>query len=624
MQLRGELLAFLLPVQHQRRRADDEAGQLLPALLHGQQVAEHLHSLTQTHIVGQNAAHAVAIQCAQPAVAVPLVFAQGLLQGERRGIFAVPHGVEAAADAPESIVPVEPQAVLPRKRPVQRGRAVERQSGVAVLQLCAGKFQCVVQLVQPFQTVVQPQQTAVPQAVVALFLVQGLQKLPQLLHREGAGVHFQVQHAAVHRHPYRNFRRGGLQVAEGIGLVHLAHGQQGGNALFQQLEKRFLPGNAVMPGLAALGFQIGFQQPLCPVLGAGIPQKIRRHRLAGGYPVLAVQKDRVGRDGKPPVGVQIKLHHRFQRDLVQQQPVGVHDVDPVAQLRQHIAAKGGGIRAGKEQTAPAKSLQHRQHPAAFLPLHPPEGGFAQQISIVQPLHPAERRGTAQLHAALAALHLQADDRQTLFKGIAAHNALGGVKLHKGIQPLAGQRQTARRAFLPAGAHRTLGFKFLPGAHLTAQQPQQLLRIRGKGVPPVHKRQRLAVADAFALLDRIQKLRDAFYQILPPADAVRDPQPQPDTAIVRRKLRFQQSKAGALGGVLGLGLRILPLVALQQQLGLIVGLRLLTPPLAAKQHIQPGAVTVLAGLRVQPGNAPLHPGDALRLFSRGRRVLFRVL
>ena len=379
-----------------------------------------------------------------------------------------------------------------------------------------------------------------------------------------------------------------------------------------------------MPGLAALGFQIGFQQPLCPVLGAGIPQKIRRHRLAGGYPVLAVQKDRVRRDGKPPVGVQIKLHHRFQRDLVQQQPVGVHDVHPVAQLRQHIAAKGGGIRAGKEQTAPAKGLQHRQHPAAFLPLHPPEGGLAQQISIVQPLHPAERRGTAQLHAALAALHLQADDRQALFKGIATHNALGGVKLHKGIQPLAGQRQTARRAFLPAGAHRTLGFKRLPGAHLTAQQPQQLLCIRGKGVPPVHKGQRFPVADAFAPLDRIQKLRDAFYQILPPADAVRDPQPQPDTAIVRRKLRFQQSKAGALGGVLGLGLRILPLVALQQQLGIIVGLRLLAPPLAAEQHIQPGAVAVLAGFGAQACNAPLHPGDALRLFFRGRRVLFRVL
>ena len=141
---------------------------------------------------------------------------------------------------------------------------------------------------------------------------------------------------------------------------------------------------------------------------------------------------------------------------------------------------------------------------------------------------------------------------------------------------------------------------------------------------MHKGQRLPVADAFALLDRIQKLRDAFYQILPPADAVRDPQPQPDTAIVRRKLRFQQSKACTLGGVLGLGLRILPLVALQQQLGLIVGLWLLAPPLAAEQHIQPGAVTVLAGLGAQACHAPLHPGDALRLFFRGGRVLFRIL
>ena len=132
------------------------------------------------------------------------------MQGERRGILAVPHGVEAAADAAKGIVPVEPQTVLPRKRPVQRGGAVERQGGVAVLQLCAGKLQRVVKLVQPFQTVIQPQQTAVPQAVVAFFLVQRLQKFPQLLHREGAGVHLQIQHAAVHRHPHRDLRRGGL------------------------------------------------------------------------------------------------------------------------------------------------------------------------------------------------------------------------------------------------------------------------------------------------------------------------------------------------------------------------------------------------------------------------------
>ena len=140
---------------------------------------------------------------------------------------------------------------------------------------------------------------------------------------------------------------------------------------------------------------------------------------------------------------------------------------------------------------------------------------------------------------------------------------------------------------------------------------------------MHKRQRFTVADAFAPLDRIQKLRDAFHKVLPPADAVRDPQPQPDAVVVHRKFRLQQSKAGALGSGLGLLLGILPLVALQQQLGIIVGLRLLAPPLAAEQHIQPGAVTVLAGFGVQACHAPLHPGNALRLFFRGRRVLFRV-
>ena len=102
-----EFLTLLGPVQHQRGRADDEAGQSLAVLLHGQQVAQHLHRLAQAHIVGEDAAHTVTVQRPQPAVAVPLIFAQSLLQGGRRGILAVLDGVEAPADAPEGIIPVE-------------------------------------------------------------------------------------------------------------------------------------------------------------------------------------------------------------------------------------------------------------------------------------------------------------------------------------------------------------------------------------------------------------------------------------------------------------------------------------------------------------------------------------
>ena len=149
-------------------------------------------------------------------------------------------------------------------------------------------------------------------------------------------------------------------------------GQQGGNALFQQPDRALPPRRCrTLPrGLPTLGLQIGCQQPLCPALGAGIPQEVRRHRLAGGvtrsspYRKTGYASVTVSR----PVGIQIKLHHRFQRDLVQQQAVGVHDVDPVAQLRQHIAAKGGGIRAGKEQTAcPPKVSSTGSTRRAFRP-----------------------------------------------------------------------------------------------------------------------------------------------------------------------------------------------------------------------------------------------------------------
>ena len=124
--------------------------------------------------------------------------------------------MEAAADAAEGIVAVEAQTVLARERPVQTGCPVKRQFGVAVPEPDAGKLQRIVQLIQPFQTVVQPQQAPVPQAVVALFLMQGAQQLFQLGHRELAGVHFQIQHAAMHRNAHRNARRRGLQAAERI------------------------------------------------------------------------------------------------------------------------------------------------------------------------------------------------------------------------------------------------------------------------------------------------------------------------------------------------------------------------------------------------------------------------
>ena len=105
---------------------------------------------------------------------------------------------------------------------------VQGQPGVGLAQLGPGKLQCLVQLVQHLHGIVQPEQTAIAQAVVALFLVERSQQGFQLSHRELPRVHLKVEHAAVHRHPHRNLRRCGLHTAEGIGQVDLASASRAG------------------------------------------------------------------------------------------------------------------------------------------------------------------------------------------------------------------------------------------------------------------------------------------------------------------------------------------------------------------------------------------------------------
>ena len=626
-ELRGELFAFLLPVEHQRCRADDEAGQGLPAFLHGQQVAEHLHRLAKAHIIGQNAAHAVAVQRAQPAVAVSLVLAQHIVQAFRRGILAVLHGVEAAADAAEGIVAVEAQAVLARECPVQTGCPVKRQFGVAVPEPDAGKLQCIVQLIQPFQTVVQPQQAPVPQAVVALFLVQGAQQLFQLGHRELAGVHFQIQHAAMHRNTHRDARRCSLQAAECIAQVDFALCQQGRDAFFQQTADLFLVGGAVHFLIAAdAGLQIGSQQPLCTTLGTHIPQEARRGRGKRRDLILSVQKFRVGLNAEAVRRIQIELHHRLQRDLVQQQAFRVHDVQPAAQLRQHIAAKGGGICVCKKQALAAQRLQRGQDAGAAGPLQPPESVLAEQIIIIQPLHSGKCGFAFHLHTAAAALHGHGNDGQTFPQLVPAQKTGMLVQLHKVIKDLAGQDHASRRALFGPAVHPHGGFVHaLPCVHLTAQQLQKRTGLFIKGIPPVHKSQCLAVADAFAHLDGFHQVRDAFYHILPPA--VRDAQPQPWLCAGHEgQLRFQMGKAGALGGLVHAKVfKGCFLVGIQQPAGLVIRHRRFAVPLFAKQHFQPGGIAVPPGrFRGKARRAAHNTGNRIRLCRRCRGILFGIV
>ena len=285
--------------------------------------------------------------------------------------------MEAPAELAEGIVPVEADAVLPRKRPVQTGGPVQGQPGVGLAQFGPGKLQRLVQLVQHLHGIVQPEQTAIAQAVVALFLVERSQQGFQLPHRELPRVHLQVEHAAVHRHPHRDLRRCGLHTAEGIGQVDLALSQQGRNALIEEAVDFILLIGIVVGGKAVAHgvrprLQIPPQQPPGPLFGAGIPQQTGRPRFLRCDAVLAVQKFKVRPHRFPRGRVKVKLHHRLQGDLIQQQAFGVLNGHPAAQLRQDVAAKGGGIPGGKEQALAAQRLKGGPHPGAFGPVQLPD------------------------------------------------------------------------------------------------------------------------------------------------------------------------------------------------------------------------------------------------------------
>ena len=181
----------------------------------------------------------------------------------------------------------------------------------------------------------------------------------------------------MHRHPHRDLRRCGLHTAEGIGQVDLALSQQGRDALIEEAVDFILLIGIVVGGKAVAHgvrprLQVPPQQPPGPLFGAGIPQQTGRPRFLRRDAVLAVQKFKVRPHRFPRGRVKVKLHHRLQRDLIQQQAFGVLNGHPAAQLRQDVTAKGGGIPGGKEQALAAQCLKGGPHPGAFGPVQLPD------------------------------------------------------------------------------------------------------------------------------------------------------------------------------------------------------------------------------------------------------------
>lgn len=93
----------------------------------------------------------------------------------------------------------------------------------------------------------------------------------------------------------------------------------------------------------------------------------------------------MGADGPHVRRIQIELHHRLQRDLIQKQPVRVVDGDLPAQLRQHEAAKRYGILAGEKESAATESVQRGQQTGRFGSFQFPDGVFIIKVAVVEAL-----------------------------------------------------------------------------------------------------------------------------------------------------------------------------------------------------------------------------------------------
>ena len=130
----------------------------------------------------------------------------------------------------------------------------------------------------------------------------------------------------------------------------------------------------------------------------------------------------MGADG-PHVGrIQIELHHRLQRYLIQKQPVRVVDGDFPAQLRQHEAAKRYGILAGEKESTATEGVQRGQQTGRFGSFQFPDGVFIIKVAVVEALQCVQTGLHHDVYAAPLLLDPQRQRGQTLSQGVTAHLA----------------------------------------------------------------------------------------------------------------------------------------------------------------------------------------------------------
>ena len=254
-QLRCKPLQFLLPIVHQRCRADDQRGVRHCMLqLVCQQDGDHLQGFSQSHIVRQNARKTDPGQCAHPLVAVDLIVSHDFFKRCRNREIRILDGLEIFHQLPERMVAVGGQLVMLLQHLVQIERPVQRK-----VHLSFGKFlyrnpHAVHHGLQDVQRpgFLQPDKFPAFQAVVFLLFPIAVQKSRQFVQGHIIGSDRKIHQVALHPDTDldgRHFTK--LLSAEGFGSLHLSVLQKSVRSLRQDAEH--LVGAAVRaPGFLLL------------------------------------------------------------------------------------------------------------------------------------------------------------------------------------------------------------------------------------------------------------------------------------------------------------------------------------------------------------------------------------
>ena len=199
IELWGEADELRHPVVHERRRTHHKRGEGAACLFARENMGDDLQGLSQTHVVGQDAAETETLQRLEPAEAFLLVGAQNPAQRGRHVKIRVSIRVEVTHDLAKRRIALQAHPGGLFEQRVHKQRAVRGQAHAIARHLHRVDAQALGEGVHLAQAVAQLDDVAAGQAHKLLFALVRVEEEHQVARRHAACVHLKVEKTALER-----------------------------------------------------------------------------------------------------------------------------------------------------------------------------------------------------------------------------------------------------------------------------------------------------------------------------------------------------------------------------------------------------------------------------------------